>query len=321
MQMVTFNNNDNNIIDNKSSFKLDISSMIGKEIVFDYGVNTNTSKKDTQEKPKKKRININGTEVVSREDDLPAIATNAPYKDSYYETDAVLKNSINNLNMISNDLMQDIQSVRASRTLKNKYNYLSNMYSGYGSLSSGIVAAARELNNSIKTAHELEFKRTKEFKLNDQVDDTKAIMDTYNAFVNMPVNTGMMNGYNSPLGPTTADLTLNSANLLSSAIGANPDVGYQNYLNNMTPEQAMMMYENNPDIKQVVLYDQSTGRKSFEIINSRTGEILQGLPKRNTEMYMPDTVIDPVNKVARNINLDEVYDVIIVGESNGMENY
>jgi hypothetical protein len=59
----------------------------------------------------------------------------------------------------------------------------------------------------------------------------------------------------------------------------------------------------------------------FEIINSRTGEILQGLPKRNTEMYLPDTVIDPVNKVARNINLDEVYDVIIVGESNGMENY
>lgn len=302
--------------DNYSTGKvrLDIVSMIGKETKLDP-----TKYATDEDKPKKKRGVINGIEMATREDNLPATATNVPYKDSYAETDAVLKTAIVQLDVATNEITQDIHEIRSSKTLRKKYDYLAMMHGSLGTLISTKVSAARELNNSIKNAADLEIKRAKEFKLNEQVDDTKAIMDTYNAFVSMPVSSSPINGYNSPLGPTTTDLTMLSANIMASAIGADPDLGYQNYMNNMKPEQAMMLYENNPDVKQVVVYNQDTFEKHFEIMNTRTGQIMHGLPKRNDAMYMPDTVIDLANKVARNINLDEVYDVVVVG--SGMSEY
>ena len=293
--------------------KLDIASMVGKETIFD------PSKYNTNEnKPRKKRTNINGTEVVTGQDETSTSSTMNPYKDSYAETDNVLKGAISQLDIVTADLSNDIREIRASKTLRNKYEFLSTMTSSLGTLIGSKISAARELNNSIKNSHELELKRTKEFKLNEQVDDTKAIMDTYNAFVSMPVSASPM-GFSTALGPNTQDLTLLSANLLANSIGGG-DSGYENYMKNMTPEQAMMMYENNPDIKQVVVYNQDTFEKHFEIMNMRTGEIMHGLPKRNDLMYMPDTTIDTVNKIARNVNLDEVYDVIVVGKGN-MSNY
>lgn len=293
--------------------KLDVASMIGKETVFDpskYGSAV------SDEKPRKKKTNINGVEVVTAQDDTSGFPGSASFKESYSETDGILKGAIMQLDMVANDLTHDLKEIRSSKTLRNKYEYIGNMTGSLSSIISSKISAARELNNSIKNAHDLEFKARKEFKIGQEdVDDTKAIMDTYNAFVSMPVSANPL-GYSTPIGPNTSDLTLMGANMLANAIGANPDTGYNNYLMNMRPEQAMMMYENNPDIKQVVLYNQDTFQKSFEIMNTKTGEILQGLPKRNTSMYMPDTVIDINNKVARNVNLDEVYDVVIVGKGD-----
>lgn len=308
MELVVFNTEED-IIHSTGSFKLDVASMVGKESTFP--VSEYTAKPETR--VKKKRANINGTEVATREDDLPEVASNVPYKDSFVETDNMLKGAIMQLDMVTSELVGDIAEVRGSKTLRKKYDYLALMHSSLGTLIGSKISAARELNNSIKTSHDLEFKRSKEFKLNEQVDDTRAIMDTYNAFVSTPVSVNPL-GYSTPLGPNTMDLTLANAGLMASNIGANPDIGYQSYLNNLKPEQALMLNEGNPDIKQVVVYNQDTYEKSFEIMNTKTGEIMHGLPKRNTAMYMPDTVIDLENRQARNINLDEVYDVVIVGK-------
>lgn len=314
--MVSFYNEKESEDNYKSVLKLNVASMIDKETVFDTSNYANDS--DTT-KPKKKRTNVNGNDIVTRDDELPLSYTNVPYKDSYSQTDNVLKGAIVQLDEATMEIKEDIRDIRSSKTLRKKYDYLAMMHGSLGTLIGNKISAARELNNSIKNSHELELKRNKEFKLNEQVDDTKAIMDTYNAFVSMPVSSGPVTEYSSPLGPNTMDLTLNAANLMASSIGANPDTGYQNYLGNMSPAQAMMMYENDPDVKQVVLYNQDTFQKSFEIMNIRTGEILQGLPKRNTAMYMPDTTIDLNNKIARNINLDEVYDIVIIGKGDMAE--
>lgn len=296
--------------------KLNVASMIGKQNTFNTPIQGNVM----SDKPSKKKKNIGGVDVVTREDDLPETYTNTPYKDSYIDTDIMLRSAIMQVDIATSELREDIDEIRSSKTLRKKYDYLALMHGSLGNLLGNKISAARELNNSIKSAHDFEFKRTKEFKLNDQVDDTKAIMDTYNAFVSMPVSANPL-GYSSPLGPSTLDLTLQGGNnLITSAIGSNPDVGFQSYLNNIKPEQAMMLHETNPDIKQVVLYNQDTFEKSFEIMNIKTGEVMHGLPKRNTALYMSDTVIDLDNKVARNINLDEVYDVVIIG-SGDMNRY
>jgi hypothetical protein len=310
MDMVSFYDDKNNVSTSTTSkFNLNVAAMVGQEITLDPSKYSNDDGT-----PKKKRININGKEVASREDELPQSQSNVPYKESYSETNAILKTAITQLDLASQEITEDIHDIRGSKTLRKKYDYLTNMYGSFGNLVGNKISAARELNNSIKNAHELELKRIKDLKLNEQVDDTKAIMDTYNAFVSMPVSANpLTNGYSSPLGPTTMDLTLRNNNMITSAIANNADAGYENYLRTMSPEQAMMFYESNPDIKQVVVYNQDTFEKHFEVMNMKTKEILHGLPKRNDAMYMQDTYIDTANKVARNTNLDEVYDVVIVG--------
>jgi len=319
MEMVQFNNEIKYNEDNFSTgkVKFDFSSLINKEIKLD-PKNYSSSAVTDDSKPRKKKANINGTEIVTREDDLPMTQTNTPYRDTYAETDAILKTAIIQLDNATMQLTEDINEIRSSKTLRKKYDYLAAMHGSLGNLIGNKISAARELNNSIRTAHELELKRAKEFNLNQQVDDTKAIMDMYTAFVSTPVSVNPVN-YSTPIGPNTVDLTLLGSNVLASAIGSNPDAGYMNYLQNLTPEQAMMLYESNPDIKQVVVYNKDTHEKHFEIMNMKTGEILHGLPKRNDAMYMPDTVIDLNNRVARNVNLDETYDVVIVG--NDMAKY
>ena len=81
----------------------------------------------------------------------------------------------------------------------------------------------------------------------------------------------------------------------------------------MTPAQRLSMYESDPNVQQVVIYDNTTNSKRFEVMNIATGEIIPNVDKRDM-MFMDDTVIDLQNHIARNLNLNETYPVIEVGE-------
>ena len=89
---------------------------------------------------------------------------------------------------------------------------------------------------------------------------------------------------------------------------------YNNYVQNMTPQQHMIALENDPNVQQVVVWNKSTGAKSFEIMNMATGEILQNVDKHDI-MFMEDTTIDERNHTARNIKLNESYPLVVIGES------
>ncbi len=238
----------------------------------------------------------------------------------YNDNNAMLVNTIGQLDILASELKTDLDEVRSSRTLKRKYDYLSMLSSNIGSTLSTKVQAIKELNNTIKNANDMDYRISKDNKDADAGNQDKYIMDMYNAFISSPVSTGAAGM--SMLGPNTSQMTLNNVDNIVR-VDSNPqaaDIGYQQFLNNMTPEQNLMRYESNPDVKQVVVYDQSNGNKFFQVMNTRTGEVIPNVPVRDA-MFMEDTTIDTRNRIAKNINLNESYPLVILNEGKGMSEY
>ena len=98
------------------------------------------------------------------------------------------------------------------------------------------------------------------------------------------------------------------------------DPGYQNFLSNMTPEQNAMRYEDNPNVKTVVVYDQSNGRKWFDVIDTSTGASIPNVP-RPDDFLLDDTRPDLSNMVARNANINVTYPLVVVGQANALSSY
>lgn len=278
-------------------------------------------KKTTRKKKKSEEdTSVKLSPSDNESSDLPMTASNVPYHETYKETDNILRSAISELGKAASEIGEDLHTIRESKTLRKKYDYISALQSSRATVISTVVSAAREMNNSIKNSHELDLKRAKEMKLSAaEQDDVKSIQDMYNAFVSMPTQQNLTNGsmFNSPLGPMTGDMTMANPNIMGYMPTAmDPDAGYQNYLNNMTPEQMTMMIEENPHINQVVCYDPTTGNATFEIYNSENGQFVQGVPKKSAEMFMQDMQFDFQNMQAHSNNLNETYDIIYT--SNGM---
>ena len=258
-------------------------------------------------RPKKKE----GTDIYTGIGEPTSyLESNVPYRESYKDTDEILKKSIAQLDSITADMHQDLEAIRASKTIKNKYNYMADINSAMVSSISAKIAAARELNNTIKNSHELDIKRMKELHLNDTKDDNKDIMDMYAAFISQPISQNMRGPFQHPLGATTIDLTVPNQQLGVAMMGQNPDVIYNNFVNNMTPEQMTMMIEEDPNIDHVIAYDPATGNAEFAIYNKANGQFLQGIPTRDKDMYMPGMNFDFNTMQAHSDDLNETYDII-----------
>ena len=281
------------------------------------------TKRDVGEKKTKGRKKKSEVEVVPGPNQS-YLETNTPYHQSYQETDNILRGSIMQLDVVTAEMEEDIRAIRSSKTIRNKYNYISDMTSSMISAISAKVQAARELNNTIKNAHELDLKRMKELKLNEnEKDDEKSIMDIYRAFISQPVSTNLSGPFQSPLGATTMDLTVGAVpgalpgNPMQIAMmGQDPDVAYNNYVNNMSPEQLTMMIEDNPNMKHVIAYDQVTGNAEFAVYDQSTGQFVGGVPTRNKDMYMNGMDFDFNAMQAHSNDLNETYDVIFVNNTS-----
>lgn len=251
--------------------------------------------------------------------DLTFLETNESYETKYMETNAILRSAIAQLDAGIIDIQGDIDDVRSAKTLRNKFNNLSLLQSNLGSYISNKIAAARELNNTIAKCNDMELKRYKEMKASaaaDQ-DDDQRIMEMYKAFVNVPAgNAGFTPIGSAPstnvMGPSLSSMTLPSNNLIGAGIGS-ADAQYNQYLQNLTPSQNMMLLESDPNIQQVVVYNQETGARYFEVMNIATGDVVPNAEKHDA-MFLEDVTIDLTNKVARNINLGETYPLVVVGQ-------
>ena len=295
-------------------------------------VSVSLDMQDSQPKnstPRKKKSNVvTSTGLVTEgSDNSTKYSQNEPYMNKYQETNALLKTVLTELDINLRDAQQDLYALRSNKTLRNKYQQISMIQKNTGDLLGNKINAIKELNSVISKCNDLELRRAKELKELDNQDDDKRIMDLYNAMITMPVGgqSGMINGFSSPLGPNTFDMTYagnpntSSHNIITSIDGAN-DIGYQNYIQNKTPAQNMMILDSNPNVKQVVVHNSDTGQTYFEIMDMSTMT-----PVPNTDKYdssfLEDTHMDFVNNIATNVNIGESYPIIQVGRNKILNEY
>lgn len=277
-----------------------------------------------EEAPKKKtrkssnnKSSVSGvvTDTISgktQKDEM--LTTDKPYETKYAETTNMLKGAIVQLDVLLGESLKDAADVRSSRTLKRKYDILPLLNSNASSIINNKIAAIREINSTISKCNDLELKRMKDLSLaNSNENSDKKIMDLYNAFVTMPVG-----GVGDPM--MGGNSFQNIANAMSvgnvvtgSLIGGEDDTAYQQYVANMNPAQKLAMYENNPNVRQVVVYNQQTGGRYFEVMDMSTGEVIPGVDKHDS-MFLEGVTLDLENKIARNIDLGETYPIVVVGE-------
>ena len=264
--------------------------------------------------PKKKRGRPRKEDKVSMvhvnsDRDMSMMETNVPYISTYQDTTQQLKNTIQGIDVMATQIEQDLQMVRASRTLKKKYDYICELTSAAGSLVSNRISAIREINSSITNAHRLDQARMKQNKEIAGVDDDKAIMDMYNAFVNTPVGNvqALPPGFNVP-----SSVLNGPSGLAINRNGMTEDQMYDNFIQNPSPEMSAIRMEMNPNIKTVVVYNQETQEKYFDIVDMSTGQSVPGI-ERPSDRLLARMDINLRDGIARNIDANLSYDLVIVG--------
>lgn len=245
---------------------------------------------------------VNSNEIIRAEgtvEDKPTIS-------SYFETANLLKNTIDQVDMVAAEVKHELDSVRSSRTFKGKYSVMVGLTGNLSELLNAKIGAIKEMNNCISKSNDLDYKIRKDRKDAEAgLGDDKMIMDLYQAIVQNPA---AMQQQQMPTGGGLGIVRAPEA-------GAKPgeaDQGYLNYLANMNPEQNLMiMQQQNPDIKQCVVFDAATGNRWFQVMNTKTGQPIPGAPTLDP-MFLEDVTLDTRNNIAKNLNLGQTYPLIII---------
>lgn len=225
---------------------------------------------------------------------------------SYDEVNAMYRQTIVQADVLASEVKTDLDKIRGSSTMKGKYTYIANLTGTEASLLSTKLQAIDKIQRSITDAHNLELKRAKDIKdaAKDQQNDDARMMDMYNAFINSPM--GMyQNALNMPKVPEMM-LGVNGMNPTVQGIAIAEQATTQGQL---TPEQLRMRMETNPNIEEVVMYEPSSGRRWFEVIDNMSGMPVPNYPKSD-DFLLADCTIDVRAGTARNRNIDRVWRLV-----------
>lgn len=273
-------------------------------------------KNEETEKPKRsKKKKDQAIATVMTDDNLSMTDSNTPYSSTYEETNNMLKATIAQTDMLNSQIQEDLTAVRASKTMRSKYTYLSNLIGSSATLIGAKIQAIREIDNNITQGHNLDLKRAKDLKAGvDEKNDDMNIMRMYDAFVNIPIGT-----YNPNPAPSLQNLTtaIDSSSGITgvSMDNQNVDSGYDEYLANLSPASNRARIEGDSNIATVVVYNTDTGSKYFDIIDLRTNTSIPNIEKPG-DFLLADTDIDFHNNIARNRNADMTWPLIVTGNAD-----
>lgn len=238
------------------------------------------------------------------------------YLETYKGPAQMIAGTISQIDDLGNKITEDLNHVRSSRTLKNKYLYISNLSGALTSIMSSKISAIKELRGMVTDSNNFELKKQNQLKIDERDSDDKIIMDMYNAYLNAPVGSLGQSPKNiSPVSASYINSNPTGTSIVTGDTGsyaASSDPGYDAYINNLSPEQKAMVNEKNPYIETVLVYNQTDQSKWFEVIDTRTGMPVEGIP------VPPDFVRDGCNVniragIARNAALNQTYKLKLVG--------
>ena len=295
------------------SIGANFSKLIGTDVrtqvvpIGNSGIITEKAKKKRKTKdPTKEETEV---EIIDPTNSRQVVE-NTVYADSYATTNKMAYNIIAQSDELLRDCKQDLDFIRSQRNLKGKYHYTNATLASMSSLLSTKLAAVKEINNTIKSVNDMEYRRFKDMRAMDQGDDTKALMDAYNAYISAPI------GAPSYTQPNTMEMTAGLGNIIRADMGSNAtDQGMANYLANLSPEENLMLNDNNPNIEEVIVYDEASGAKYFQWVDKRTDKPIPNMPA-SSELALNDYSIDISRRIAKNNNLNTTRRVIIKNSTN-----
>lgn len=199
---------------------------------------------------------------------------------------------------------------------------MSNLMNTQVSLINTRITAIRELNSVRNKINDLVIKHDQIMKDSGDENSDYMIMKAYQGLLN--ANQLGMPQFMSPLHPTTINTGHNlvgqqvqSANIGSAPIITDDGSGVNMAMNptsiqGMTPIQQQMVLEKNPSIKTVVVYNQSTGNKYFDVIDVTSGRSIPNVP-RPGNFLLDDMRIDARSGLATNSNANMSYPLVVTG--------
>ena len=243
------------------------------------------------------------------------IQENIPYQVAYTETNAQLDEAIQQLNMLGAETMMDLQMVRSSKTLRNKYNVVNDMTENAVSIINAKIAAIKEKNKTINDSNNAEIRRIKDLKMqNSQEDDNTHIANLYNAFVNTPIGTGGPN----MLGPSMQDLTMVGGVPMMGRVDIGGDQAA--WEASLDPASRRMTLMAQGKIETVVFYDSDTGNRWYEVVDKMTRQPVPNVEKPS-ENSLYDLNLDVNSGVAKDPNRNTIYPLIVVGSGANTINH
>lgn len=285
-------------------------------------------------RPPKTKTMQDGSVMIKANDDksskdLTILQSNDPYISTYDETNMLLRGTIGDIDYLNGEVKGQLKAVIDSKTLKKKYDYISELSSTSANLLGTRIRTISEMNKIITESHNLDLRRMKDLKLSnaaDEADSDKKMMDMYTAFINTPIGSY---GITPPQYPSMEELTM-----ANPAGGGGIDIGpayaannnsadpeYNKWRNTVSPEtNLMILQKNNPNIKTVVVYDQTTNNKYFDVIDTATGQSVPNVPKPDP-FLLADTYPNITNGTARNSNIDTVYPLVVIGTPSSIDDY
>ena len=210
-----------------------------------------------------------------------------------------------------------LYSAREGSNFEDNVNYTFKVFLSYYAFDEETPDSAHS-----QYGHKLENEVVYHYYQNVIKDDDKYIADLYKSFMSNP----QMN----PQAPIMPDI---DASMFGSGIvrasmpgtmqmqgGMMVDTSYLNYQSNLSPEQNSWMYENDPSVQQVLVFDDATGNKFFQYMNVTTGQVIPNMPVYG-ETILEDTTIDRDHRIAKNMNINQTFPLVIINENTVASQY
>lgn len=269
---------------------------------------------------KSERVGVEVIQSPTAQNSMSYIQENIPYQMAYNETNQQLDEAIQQLNMLGGEIMGDLQMVRASKTLKNKYGYINDMTENAVGIINAKIAAIKEKNKTINDVNNLEIRRIKELKLQaSEEDDNTRIANLYNAFINTPVGMGASTP-GGMLGPSIQEMTMvGQGNQYSYGVigGVDDTSAWQAGLD---PAANRMLLEAKNAIETVVVYDEATGGRYFEVVDKTTRQPVPNVEKPdNSTVYELD--INVKGGFAKDSNRNVIYPLVVINGNTSINEY
>ena len=259
---------------------------------------------------KKEEVMTTPATIPVAQTSMSYLQENIPYASAYAETNKQLDDAIMQLDILGTEIVTELQYVRGSKTLKGKYGYINDMTATATSIISTKLAAIKEKNKTIGDVNKFELDRQKQLKSTmAEEDDNTRISNLYNAFINTPVGAGP-----GVLAPPMQDI-------IAGGMGIVPDVTRMSIGNDqaaweqgLNPAENRMLLEAKGTIETVVVYDEGTGNRWFEVLDKVTRQPIPNVEKPDPS-YIYDLDINIRGGFAKDSNRSTTYPLIVV--SNG----